>query len=69
MVNDMSKLDEFKLFIKDQDEVLDKIHSGKLSLQSIKETNWLSCKYIDNYIFLNQISNIWNEYEYKDFNF
>ena len=38
MVYDMSKLDEFKLFIKDQDEVLDKIHSGKLTWQQVYET-------------------------------
>ena len=38
MVNVMSKLDEFKSFIKDQDEVLDKIHSGKLTWQQVYET-------------------------------
>lgn len=37
MVNGMSKLDEFKIFIKDQDEVLEKIHSGKLSWQQVYE--------------------------------
>ena len=37
VVNGMSKLDEFKIFIKDQDEVLDKIHKGKLSWQQVYE--------------------------------
>lgn len=33
----MSKLDEFKIFIKSQDEVLEKIHSGKLTWQQVYE--------------------------------
>ena len=37
MVNNMSKLDEFKIFIKDQDEVLKKIHDGKLTWQQVYE--------------------------------
>ena len=37
MVIIISKLDEFKLFIKDQEEVLDKIHKGELSWQKVYE--------------------------------
>lgn len=37
VVNDMSKLDEFKIFIKDQDEVLNKIHNGSLTWQQVYE--------------------------------
>ena len=33
----MSKLDEFKTFIKGQDEVLEKIHNGELSWQKVYE--------------------------------
>ena len=33
----MSKLDEFKVFIKDQEEVLDKIHKGELTWQKVYE--------------------------------
>ena len=37
VVNNMSKLDEFKVFIKDQDEVLTKIHKGELTWQKVYE--------------------------------
>ena len=33
----MSKLDEFKVFIKDQKEVLNKIHNGELTWQKVYE--------------------------------